>query len=257
MPSAKCLSAKCLASSKGWWFMCDAISGYIRVDDGQIIIAHPSRHSATVAAMGLTLDVREALCEWEWRAGEREPTVRHTIAKTASQLVSSIIARFPDRAALVDHCRPMWERRGNYLIESQEDADRVPERVSGDLICTASTITLPRLTSIGGYADFRSLTDAAGLSALASIGGYADFRSLTDAAGLSALASIGGYADFRSLTDAAGLSALASIGGDAYFRSLTDAAGLSALASIGRDAYFRSLTDAQLQLVPALRPAQV
>jgi hypothetical protein len=46
---------------------------------------------------------------------------------------------------------------------------------------------------VGGYAYFRSLTDAKGLSALKTVGGYADFRSLTDAKGLSALKTVGGH----------------------------------------------------------------
>ena len=85
----------------------------------------------------------------------------------------------------------------------------------GDLSlnCKLLPSGLSALTSIGGDADFRLLTDAAGLSALTSIGGGAFFQSLTDASGLSSLTSIGGYADFPLLTDADRASLLSRVKG--------------------------------------------
>jgi hypothetical protein len=73
---------------------------------------------------------------------------------------------------------------------------------SGILRLDVKIINLGKLASIGGNADFGSLTDASGLGKLASIGGEAYFGSLTDASGLGKLASIGGGAHFGSLTDA-------------------------------------------------------
>ena len=107
-----------------------------------------------------------------------------------------------------DDSRPEW-----WTDEMTEEAKRV--------LFGASQIDI-RGEWKGGSADFRSLTDAKGLSGLTSIGGYADFRSLTDAKGLSGLTSIGGPAYFTSLMDANGLSGLTSIGGYAYFSSLTE-----------------------------------
>ena len=66
----------------------------------------------------------------------------------------------------------------------------------------------------GGRADFRSLTDAKGLSSLTSIGRQAYFSSLTDAEGLSGLTRIGGQADFGSLTDAKKAKFMSKINGN-------------------------------------------
>lgn len=124
--------------------MCDAISGYIEVESGAILAAHPASHSGTVSACALVLDQRERYSEWEWQIGAALE-VRHTDPATARRLVSSITARFPAREALREHCRPQWERAGNYLIESQADADRIPADVPGDVICTLATADAGRI----------------------------------------------------------------------------------------------------------------
>lgn len=164
--------------------MCNPISGFVN-DKGDIRIAHPASHSGTQKILGLKLDLQETWSEFEWEP-DQDLIVRHTSHSVAAARVAAIKERWQTRDELVEHCRPLYELHGNFLVETQEDADRLPTEVTGDLIWSPGcnkgvVIAAPQLQSIGGDAYFRSLTDASGLNALQSIGVDAYFDALTDA----------------------------------------------------------------------------
>ncbi len=161
--------------------MCNHVSGWIEVATGKLYAPNPASHSAGEKYLpGGVGGLRERFSEFEWGKG-CQLGVRNTDPTIAASLRNSILARYPDRRSLIVALRPQWEKNGHFAIDEPEDADRVPEEVEGDLHCTLETIPRLRVKSVGGYADFPSLTSAAGLESLASVGGYADFTRLTSA----------------------------------------------------------------------------
>jgi hypothetical protein len=151
---------------------------------------------------------------------------------------------------------PKWyqpfDHDGTIRKELQKEINRRLSLVKKDglwpgslTILDGSVFAKSGIKSIGGSADFGSMTSAVGLENLTSIGGSAYFIILTSAVGLEKLTSIGGSAYFVILTSAVGLEKLTSIGGSANFGSMTSAVGLKKLTSIGGSAYFGSLTSAE------------
>lgn len=115
--------------------MCNAISGFIDPDTHKIVCAHPASHHKTQVILGLKMDVRERLCEWEWEVGG-DLMVRHTDPAVIRDMRKSILAAHAERDSLLAEVRPMFERHGNYLVESAEDWGRVPREVPGELVIT-------------------------------------------------------------------------------------------------------------------------
>ena len=114
--------------------------------------------------------------------------------------------------------------------------------IKGDLVDKSINVDYEKLTRIGGYASFDSLTTLEGLNALMTIGENASFHNLTTLEGLNALTTIEGNASFYNLTTLEGLNALTTISGWVSFNSLTTLEGLNALTTIGGGTYFGSLT---------------
>jgi hypothetical protein len=191
-------------------------SGYVN-NNGNVKIAHPTFHESTQAALKMRLGVRNNWSPFTWSPGDIRPTVD---ARWALQKIrcAAILERYPTRETFVSNLRHRWESRGHYVVESNEDALRIPIVVKGDLICTMKTISIPQLQEIRGSAYFAESDVTASLDALRSIGGDAHFTWITNANGLKSLKSIGGNAYFRSIVDPRDLNALDCIRGDAYFQ---------------------------------------
>src|SRR3989304_5738023 len=171
--------------------MSTPISGFINTKTGELLAAHPASHSRGQKLLGLRLDVGENYSEYEWpRVGLL--MVRNTSFDTSRLLRNAILAQYRTRDALIAATRPQWERHGNYLVECQADADRLPPHVDGDVIWQPDrNVIAPQLTIVTGDLYLGSLTalDAGALPSLAQTG-YLYLSSLTalDAGALPSLA---------------------------------------------------------------------